>query len=231
MGRANPFLYRGYCCDAETGLYYLNSRYYDPQTGRFLNADGAVSTGTGILGHNMFVYCNNRPVIMIDSEGTMMAMCDVGGGSYYSVPYTSSTKQKYIPKNDSINPDSPRPPSTGYKPPKNKNKAKRLYKAPGGRGDKGWLDNKGRVWVPDNAMDGGPGWRRHYKDGSHDHVYPNGKVRTHNILTEEYYWDFPGSFSDQVSTTTGFTGTALIIYIIISEGSRIIPVRNLVPVP
>ena len=118
---------------------------------------------------------------MIDSEGTMMAMCDVGGGSYYSVPYTSSTKQKYIPKNDSINPDSPRPPSTGYKPPKNKNKAKRLYKAPGGRGDKGWLDRGGKVWVPDPRMDGGPGWRVHNPDGSHYHVYPGGRSRTHKF--------------------------------------------------
>ena len=96
IGKANPFLYRGYSYDAETGLYYLNSRYYDPQTGRFLNADGQFNPETGLAGNNIFAYCNNRPVIMIDSEGTMMAMCDVGGGSYYSVPYTGSTKQKYI---------------------------------------------------------------------------------------------------------------------------------------
>ena len=40
----NPYLYRGYRYDAETGLYYLNSRYYDPRTGRFINADVFVST-------------------------------------------------------------------------------------------------------------------------------------------------------------------------------------------
>jgi RHS repeat-associated protein len=68
IGKANPFLYRGYCNDSETGLYSLNSRYYDPQTGRFLNADGAVSTGTGILGHNMFAYCNNDPTGLADAK-------------------------------------------------------------------------------------------------------------------------------------------------------------------
>ena len=41
----NPFRYRGYYFDSETGLYYLNSRYYDPQTGRFLNADGNCGGG------------------------------------------------------------------------------------------------------------------------------------------------------------------------------------------
>ena len=46
----NPIRYRGYYYDAETGLYYLNSRYYDPSTGRFVNADGFVSTGQAFLG-------------------------------------------------------------------------------------------------------------------------------------------------------------------------------------
>jgi RHS repeat-associated protein len=54
IGRANPFLYRGYCCDSETGLYSLNSRYYDPQTGRFLNADGQLNSDTGLTGDNLY---------------------------------------------------------------------------------------------------------------------------------------------------------------------------------
>ena len=66
----NPFRYRGYYFDIETGLYYLLSRYYDPAVGRFLNADGYVSTGTGITGLNMFVYCGSNPVAFIDSTGT-----------------------------------------------------------------------------------------------------------------------------------------------------------------
>ena len=57
---------------AETGLYYLQSRYYDPALCRFLNADGLASTGQGILGSNMFAYCGNEPVSGVDSTGTMM---------------------------------------------------------------------------------------------------------------------------------------------------------------
>ena len=44
----NPFRYRGYYYDAENQLYWLQSRFYDPNTGRFLNADGYVSTGQGL---------------------------------------------------------------------------------------------------------------------------------------------------------------------------------------
>ena len=63
----NPFRYRGYYYDNETGLYYLQSRYYDPVTHRFLNADAYVSTS--ILGCNIFAYCMNNPVNMIDVSG------------------------------------------------------------------------------------------------------------------------------------------------------------------
>ena len=65
----NPFRYRGYYYDYETGFYYLQSRYYNPEWGRFLNADGYISTGTGLLGHNMFAYCNNSPVMNVDPTG------------------------------------------------------------------------------------------------------------------------------------------------------------------
>ena len=53
----------------ETGLYYIQSRYYDPAIGRFLNADALVSTGQGILGNNMFAYCRNNPVCAQDASG------------------------------------------------------------------------------------------------------------------------------------------------------------------
>lgn len=68
---ANPFRYRGYFYDAETGFYYLNSRYYDPGTGRFVNADGYVQTGQGMLDKNMFAYCLNNPVMREDADGDL----------------------------------------------------------------------------------------------------------------------------------------------------------------
>ena len=69
IGIVNPIRYRGYYYDAETGYYYLQSRYYNPQVGRFLNADGYISTGQGILGTNMFAYCLNNPINFTDSTG------------------------------------------------------------------------------------------------------------------------------------------------------------------
>ena len=59
----------GYNPIQELGLYYLQSRYYNPTWGRFINADALVSTGQGILGNNMFAYCNNNPVNYADESG------------------------------------------------------------------------------------------------------------------------------------------------------------------
>ena len=69
IGSINPFLYRGYYYDHDLELYYLNSRYYDPQVGRFINADSYISTGQGIIGNNMFAYCLNNPVMRVDFCG------------------------------------------------------------------------------------------------------------------------------------------------------------------
>jgi len=65
----NPFRYRGYYYDTETGLYYLQSRYYDPEWGRFLNADGYINANGTISGYNMYAYCDNNPVMRVDQNG------------------------------------------------------------------------------------------------------------------------------------------------------------------
>ncbi len=65
----NPIRYRGYYYDTDLDLYYLQSRYYNPRIGRFLNADGYISTGQGVLSHNMFAYCGNNPISRIDFNG------------------------------------------------------------------------------------------------------------------------------------------------------------------
>ncbi len=69
IANINPFRYKGYYYDTETGFYYLITRYYDPQVGRFINSDIHISTGQGILGNNMFAYCLNDPINSIDSLG------------------------------------------------------------------------------------------------------------------------------------------------------------------
>ncbi len=69
LGKLNPLRYRGYVYDQETSLYYLQSRYYNPEIGRFINADSQLNTSLGILGLNQFSYCLNNPVNMVDYGG------------------------------------------------------------------------------------------------------------------------------------------------------------------
>jgi hypothetical protein len=65
-------------------MYYLQSRYYNPKVSRFLNADGLVATGQGLLGNNMYIYCLNNPVNSFDPTGNaalwyfLMADSDMG---------------------------------------------------------------------------------------------------------------------------------------------------------
>ena len=83
LGADNPFRYRGYYYDNESGFYYLQSRYYDPATGRFLNADDTAYIGASgtILGYSLFAYCENNPVSYMDSTGNwlLQAICGIAG--------------------------------------------------------------------------------------------------------------------------------------------------------
>ena len=65
----NPFRYRGYIYDSETGLYYLQSRYYDPIVRRFINADEQINQSGNISGFNLFAYADNSPTTAIDPSG------------------------------------------------------------------------------------------------------------------------------------------------------------------
>ena len=65
----NPFRYRGYIYDTETGFYYLQSRYYDPEIGRFINADGLIGANSDMATYNLFAYCGNNPVVRYDDTG------------------------------------------------------------------------------------------------------------------------------------------------------------------
>ena len=62
-------MYRGYRYDTETGLYYLQSRYYNPEWSRYINGDGLIGVQGDLLTANMFAYCMNNPVNMGDPSG------------------------------------------------------------------------------------------------------------------------------------------------------------------
>ena len=72
IGHLNPFRYREYYFDEESGLYYLNSRYYDPETGRFISPDILTildETKGQINGLNLYMYCRDNPIMYTDDSG------------------------------------------------------------------------------------------------------------------------------------------------------------------
>ena len=81
IGKMNPFRYRGYYYDEELGFYYLNTRYYDPKIGRFINADGIMAGVNGnFKGYNLFAYCFNDPINMTDDAGDWPSWNDIKSG-------------------------------------------------------------------------------------------------------------------------------------------------------
>ena len=84
IANLNPLRYRGYYYDAETGFYYLQSRYYDPAICRFINADTFATTdANGFLSANMFAYCENNPIMRVDADGeiwNVIAGAVIGAG-------------------------------------------------------------------------------------------------------------------------------------------------------
>ena len=87
LGKKNPLRYRGYYWDEEIGLYYLASRYYDPEVGRFINADDLSVLSEEkreITDKNLYAYCDNNPIIRKDNEGDMwqLALAGVGGNGF-----------------------------------------------------------------------------------------------------------------------------------------------------
>ena len=80
IGNVNPIRYRGYYYDTDSGLYYLQSRYYDPEVGRFINADDVAYIQPDVLnGSNLYAYCGNNPVMYVDPTGTAWWRWLIGG--------------------------------------------------------------------------------------------------------------------------------------------------------
>ena len=122
IGNINPIRYRSYYYDTETGLYYLQSRYYDPEVGRFINADGILGANQDILSYNLFAYCSNNPINFCDSTGRgigefFKGIWDgitgyVNGfiNDYTYLNYEDDAKEKYNEDTISINGSDPSAP-------------------------------------------------------------------------------------------------------------------------
>jgi len=113
----NNFRYRGYYYDSDLGLYRTQTRLYDPVTGRFISPDSFVSTGQGILGNNMYLYCGNDPVNRVDPSGefwlaalitVIAAVCTVTLSGCSAQPTSDvGSAQPYVDMPGSNDPKSP----------------------------------------------------------------------------------------------------------------------------
>ena len=104
IGNLNPFRYRGYYYDTETGLYFLQTRYYDPEVGRFLNRDSVeYADPETINGLNLYAYCLNNPVEYVDPTGHIIISFLLAGAIVgFTVSFTSSVVSQAIMNNGQI---------------------------------------------------------------------------------------------------------------------------------
>ncbi len=228
VGVKNPYRYRGYRYDTETGLYYLQSRYYNPEWGRFINADALIGQTGELLGHNMFAYTKNNPVNMSDKNGfrpvyTMGEETDeMREASYAAMGEASKSIIMMSKKNRK---PGKTPPKSWPTLPKDLAGKKPKWSPLGyweGRSGKYTWDNRSHgagVNRGDGEQDG------HWDDEDSDNRWDRngnqlgGSVET--ILSGR------GNKSERM-----LSGIALSVYLIISEGSRILfPPRNLIPIP
>ncbi len=225
IANINPLRYRGYYYDSETGLYYLKSRFYDPATGRFVNADSVVTTSS-LLGTNLYTYCFNNPIRYTDSSGNLPTpdqWLGLGRNSKLGLKIKENVQLSHDqtpgPK---VNPKIPPNPESGYQPPK-KNPNPKKVRTPGG--SYGWPSKDGGVWIPNNNQHGDPGWTVELPDGSHEHRYPNGHVRKHKFENKDI------DFGQSVTGGAVAVGAGIAIIIIMADDATGVGIADDIALP
>ena len=96
LGKDNPYRYKGYCYDEETGMYYLKNRYYAPEICRFISADdiaAMLDSPMSLWDKNLYVYCDNDPVNKKDDDGEIadfVAMGIIGAVANVSISFITA---------------------------------------------------------------------------------------------------------------------------------------------
>ena len=101
LGKDNPYRYKGYYYDDETGMYYLKSRYYQPEICRFISADTieVLDCQGDLNDKNLYAYCDNNPVMRVDTGGQIwitLGIMAAGGGIGMVIGAASSAITQYM---------------------------------------------------------------------------------------------------------------------------------------
>lgn len=166
----NPLRYRGYYYDDETGLYYLNSRYYNPEWGSFISADSVVSgTGEVVNGYNLYSYCFNNPVSLTDSSGCWPQW--VKNAANWVNKNVVDPVKKFFKASNKSNVSSITSNNNNYRP--YTGKPGSTYEAPNGDTRTYGQDGK-PIHDYDHNDHGRPDKHPHDKNGGHNHDWNNG---------------------------------------------------------
>jgi len=232
VGIINPFRYRSYYYDNETKLYYLNNRYYDPEWGRFLNADGFLGINKDILSYNLYVYASNNPIIYSDESGygIFSAIKKAVKKAVKTVTKTVKKIVKSISKNSK--------PTNKNKPSTNKSSSVSKAKSNGsGSSNKGNPNKLPLVSEPNSVLQSPNGNKRYYgPDGKAtkdvDSSHPEHHPELENPHEHDWIWNPDGTLKERgkahnfVKTATEVTVTVGAGYLIY-RGIRMLP--SLIP--
>lgn len=149
IGNINPYRYRSYRYDNESGLYYLQSRYYNPEFERFINADAVLCVGSVGGENNLYLYCSNNPINNADHSGYFLEnvlkainnainyiMKTIINNSSYRKPVTSSSSKSNTVLSKNNRKPGKTPPKSWPKLPKNLRSKKTKWNS------KGYWDGK-----------------------------------------------------------------------------------------